>query len=128
MEKKLILDYSTWRCGLVGDHKLGEGPTQLRNSEGFMCCIGQWSLQLDKSLTPEQITGFSAPDELSHAIPELSYGSADEFDAESILDSDFTSSCITINDNENTTPEAKIHQLRYQCEKIGYKLEVINKN
>jgi hypothetical protein len=38
--KKLILDYSKWRCGDDGEFKVGKGVTQLKNDEGFYCCLG----------------------------------------------------------------------------------------
>jgi hypothetical protein len=43
--KKLILDYSKWRCGMDGANSLGDGETALLNDKGFMCCLGMFGKQ-----------------------------------------------------------------------------------
>lgn len=47
LPKRLVLNHSNWRCGVEGDEavKLGIGPTQLLNSYGYMCCVGQFCKQ-----------------------------------------------------------------------------------
>jgi hypothetical protein len=37
---KLIIDRSKWRTGSLGKEPTGLGPSMLRNSEGFKCCLG----------------------------------------------------------------------------------------
>jgi hypothetical protein len=45
--KQLFIDYSKWRCGGdSGPNKLGKDETALLNDKGYMCCLGQFSLQL----------------------------------------------------------------------------------
>src|SRR5580692_307373 len=70
--KTLTLDYSKWRAG--GDQKktkIGKGDTFLRNKQGYMCCLGQFSLQLDPSLRKKDIMGHACPDSLGKEIPSL---------------------------------------------------------
>lgn len=47
VSKTFFIDRSKWRCGgYTGLHIHGGGPTQLLNAAGYMCCLGQVSLQL----------------------------------------------------------------------------------
>lgn len=120
--KTLILDYSKWRSGAEGDNKVGEGKTKLLNSEGFMCCLGQFSTQLAPELSKNSILGESSPAYLSKSIPGLSYKKIDI-----IKDTPLSNKAIEINDNEDTTPERKIVLLRKLFRSKGYKIKVINK-
>lgn len=64
--KTLTLDYSTWRCGEKGEHQVGKGKTALLNIEGYMCCLGQWSLEL--GATKEEMIGRGEPCELNTRV------------------------------------------------------------
>jgi hypothetical protein len=124
--KTLILDYSKWRCGgnNAKENKLGSGETSLLNSEGFMCCLGQWSLQLDKNLTKKEIKEHGAPSRISltKKIPLLT-----KKDEGGNIDTAFSNRAIHINDGYETTPDQKISALRRLMKKWKYKLKVINK-
>jgi hypothetical protein len=51
--KILVLDESIWRCGDDAkdpNKSRGTGYTKLLNEEGYMCCLGQFSLQLSPEL------------------------------------------------------------------------------
>ena len=46
---EFVLDVSKWRCGDESENpsvRLGEGPTQMLNEEGYMCCLGQFAKQI----------------------------------------------------------------------------------
>lgn len=123
--KTLVLDYSKWRCGDNGENRLGEGNTSLLNMEGFMCCLGQFSLQLDKDVTEELIIKNGNPHDISitKRIPLLTkkdnkYG---------FKDTAFSENAIKINDDAKSTPDQKISKLRSLIKKYKYKLKVINK-
>lgn len=118
--EKLILDYSKWRCGDDGPHKLGEGPIALKNDNGFMCCLGMWSLQLGAS--EDEILNKGEPCEIDTLIPLLAY-----IDEDSALSTHLSSICIGINDDYNTTPDEKISLLTEALIGEGIQLEVINK-
>jgi hypothetical protein len=120
----LILDYSTWRCGgATGDNVLGKGLTNLCNNEGFMCCLGQFSLQLDPNLTKEDIIHKATPwgvyngDNPKLVVPPKQM---------EILAGEVTAKAIGINDNENTTPVEKISKLKSLFGEVGYEIRVIN--
>lgn len=117
--EKLILDYNKWRCGGDGVNKLGEGAVALCNSLGFMCCLGQWSLQTGAD--ENAIMDKGEPHEAGIGHPLFTY-----FD-DGLRASIFTSSAIGINDDESTTPEYKIERLKELCKEEDIELEVINK-
>lgn len=117
--KKLTLDYSKWRCGGIDNpNALGEGYTRMMNEQGFMCCLGQISLQLNESLTPDDIKYKAFPSSVDRDIPLLSSDAGDTI---------LTDEAISINDDSDTTPNQKIALLQELFNSKGYKLEVINK-
>ena len=125
--EKLILDYSKWRCGVDGDNKLGEGDTALLNSEGYLCCLGQFSLQLNKALTEKNIRGMGKPEEIGKEIPLLVQENYN-YNKNSLFDeTELTEFAIDINDDPTTSSEEKISQLKELFLKQNYEIEVINK-
>ena len=127
--KTLILDYSTWRCGGDGINKLGEGNTALLNNQGFMCCLGQFSLQLNDEVKMITIEGLGEPHELQVEIDLLV--TLDEDDIYSGLenyasDTNLTKGAIEINDEVFTTPLEKIVLLKELFAKADCEIEVIN--
>jgi hypothetical protein len=135
--KELTLDYAKWRCGgnNPGLNVLGEGRTCLLNDQGFMCCLGQISLQLKSDLTQESIKDINSPGSLSLEVPLLS-GYQDDIwideDGEEVNDSrwddtDLSQEAMAINDNPLTTPEEKIVKLQELFGEEGYIIKVINK-
>src|ERR1700677_2452869 len=121
--KKLILDYSKWICGGDGIRKMGLGSVGLLNKEGYMCCLGQWSLQL--GATPEQIINKGEPFEVPVYMEGLNYH-YDEDEQQHFKNDGITNEAISINDDEDTTPEEKVTLLTELCAKYGFQLEVIN--
>ena len=134
--KKLILDYSKWRCGGPGKHSLGQGLTMLGNPEGFQCCIGQITLQMCPTLTTEDILNKGCPAQLKNEIELLSFKNIDRGEGDgllyedelegAIIDSEITARAISINDDKWTTPQQKIGSLKALFAKAGYEIEVIN--
>lgn len=137
--EKLILDYSTWRCGDKGDHTLGDGDTALRNDQGFMCCLGQWSIQCGANV--DELIGRGEPSEIETPIHlfviEQTHTDYD-FDpvtGEEVLtaipdgktNTVLAIEAMSINDNSTTTPEEKIIALTELLANAGVVLEVINK-
>lgn len=112
--KKLILDYSKWRCGGDSDYKVGEGVVALFNDQGFMCCLGQFGKQ--QGMTDDEMLNKGEPIECKTQVPLF------------INDTySFVIDAIDINDDETTTPEIKIELLRERLGIEGIELEVINK-
>lgn len=118
---KLILDYSKWRCGGTGINRLGKGETALANEEGFYCCLGLFSPQLNSQITLEDMISMGEPSDINKHIPHLNKVS-EVFRANTELSKD----AIYINDGELTTPEEKIQLLKELFLKQGLEIEVIN--
>lgn len=137
--EKLILDYSKWRCGEGGAYPVGNGKTQLLNNEGFMCCLGMWSLQCGAQI--DELLNKGEPNELKTLIPLFAEEETWEFEEinpetgefEKYTGSDgkstsrLASLAIGINDEKETTPEHKIELLKELLSTEGIQLEVINK-
>jgi hypothetical protein len=137
--KKLILDYSKWICGEGGEHQLGKGGVALLNNDGFMCCLGQWSIQCGAK--EEEILNFGEPQEIKPLIPLFAEteiyegkeynsmtGEYEYFKEEcGKISTKLALDCIGINDNTSTTPEQKIEALRNRLLEVDIELEVINK-
>lgn len=129
--QKLTLDYSTWRCGgnKNSENILGEGPTQLLNGKGYMCCLGQFSLQLDEELEPKDIITKGDPADIQKNIFGLVDMREDDWQEDDYiyLNSALSSNAIEINDNEETTPEQKIEKLKELFSSYDFEIDVINK-
>lgn len=122
--KTLTLDVANWKCGKVDytrntEFTRGHGVTSLLNEEGFMCCLGQFALQL--GLTPGNILNRGVPCTVSRNIVKLRPLLVDGYD-----DSCFSSDCMRINDNVKLTIHQKIVALTFLCEIEGITLKVIN--
>jgi len=93
-----------------------------------MCCLGQFSLQLDKELQINDIKGKQIPRDIpgGEIIPLLTKRS-DSMYSSQIKDTVFSENAMAINDDVHTTPEVKISKLRSLLKKYKYKLKVINK-
>lgn len=117
--KTLYLDYSKWKSGASHNPEtlVGTGSTALCNAEGYMCCLGQFAIQLGvKDLGVNR----SVPSTLAinHIILLKN---------KSQNDTKFSEKAITINDNYKLTPAQRILGIRKLLKVKGYKLIVINK-
>src|SRR5688500_9951648 len=113
--KKLVLDYSKWICGEGGTHALGEGTVALKNDQGFMCCLGQWSIQC--GAPEDELLNRGEPNEIETLIPLFAKEETYEYEetnpetgiTESLKASDGKSTtrlahdAIEINDDKDTT-------------------------
>ncbi len=120
--RELILDYSTWRCGDHGDYKLGMGETYLLNEENFMCCLGQFTPQINREVSKEDMLGISDPGGLNIKVLSLNKPRRNDQYTTTVL----SDQAVIINDEEFTTPEEKIVALKELFKKQGYSIKVIN--
>lgn len=120
--KTLTLDYKKWRCGSYGgkDTAHGRGSTNLLNKEGYMCCLGQFSTQLNPKVKLKDILNISAPSCLDKLIPALSKNKLD------VQDTNLSDSAMAINDDSNISIEQKIKKLKSLFQKKGYRIKVTN--
>lgn len=119
--KKLILDYSKWRCGENGSNQLGQGDTYLLNEEGFQCCLGQFSTQLSDEVN-EHLLGEAEPSGIPVYIPDLNR----HLGKKDYINTNLSNDAININDDVNTSPDRKIALLKRLFGTKGYEIEVIN--
>lgn len=119
--KTFVLDYTKWRSGREGKFQVGEGGTLLLNPKGFMCCLGQFSLQC--GVSPKALLGRSTPGDMS------AINSTEEFRKtllKGVDNSDFASDCMMVNDDEKLSPGEKLTMLTMLFWEQGYKLVVKN--
>lgn len=128
--EKLTIDRSIWRTG--GEEKAngkhtGKGPTQLLNSDGFMCCLGMVCEQMGVPRThfldimhPEDILGLLAFKSINNF---LVYKSDIE---EKYSNTTFTCDAMDINDDEDLTSEKRESKLKEHFATKGIQVEFIN--
>lgn len=121
--KILTLNYATWRSGGAGYNSTGTGPTFLKNGDGFMCCLGGFSLQLNKDLKSDDISYLNTPACTKKEIPFMTKRGV----AEILTNSDLSEKAMVINDNESSTTEERIELLKKLFKEYGFIIRVINK-
>jgi len=132
--KPLLLFEEFWRCGTEQEETIntsetarGNGCTRLLNEQGFMCCLGQFSMQLDETITDRHLLSNVSPDSLNKLIPDLTYADH-HIDAHTnsmrrtIRNTSEVNEAIVINDDQNTTVKEKIKRLKNILSKMGYDL------
>ena len=114
--KTLILDEAKWRCGNNADeaNRRGTGGTRLLNREGYMCCLGQFSKQLNKKVTDELLLDAGKPYEIYLHIPLLLKKNG--------TNSDLSREAMKINDDTDTTVTEKVKALRKLFAEKGFKI------
>lgn len=122
--KELTLNYKVWRCGGTVPSSNpknchGEGVTALLNKNGYMCCLGQFALQLGADR--EEIIGRPYPTTIDKKISPLT-----KVELNTIVGTAFSEIAVDINDDDSTTIPEKIKALKKLCKKYKYKLKVIN--
>jgi len=96
------------------ENERGRGNTELKNHQGYMCCLGQFTSQLKKGV---KILGFNDPGNTGQLIPFLSkrkHGS--------IVNTKLSDRAIDINDDRFTTVEQKVEKLTKLFAKEGIKI------
>ena len=118
LPKNLKLDYTKWRCSYGQTlQSLGEGPTRLLNTQGYMCCIGQFSEQAGK-ITAELLGCGCAP--IGEPIKQFActHNPANT--------SNLAQTAIEINDDLGLNPAQKAAELQELFLKHGYTIELVN--
>lgn len=115
--KTIIIDESKWRCGGNGNkgYRLGKGDTMLMNNKGYMCCLGQVSLQL--GATKDQIVGLECPHEMRLRFKPLTRSFRGV-----VTNTQLSNTAMDINDNWTITVAEKKKRLRKLFRSKGYKL------
>lgn len=125
MEKiEVVIDRSKWRCGGTGfKNQVGNGDTQLCNSQGFYCCLGFISKKV-RGNSKGKIVGLADPAQCKFDIPEL-IESRYFYDKTRKFNTHLANQAITINDNTNTTYKQKEKLLKALFKDTCYKLKFV---
>lgn len=129
--KTLVLDLNNWRCGQESENSYGYGQTELENHQGFMCCLGQFSKQIEPKIC---VIGVGEPEDVFYNCENIlvtktttdDYIADDDTNDSKYSNTRFSEKCIQINDSISTNVTQKIKQLTQQCKTIGYTLRVRN--
>lgn len=122
--KLYTLDCKTWRCGGIQSEStvtLGCGKTLMLNEQGYMCCLGQFSIKNNK-VPANLVLGLPEPRTLASTL----HSGYDINFARNCDGNPLTAKLININDNKVTTPRQKIVLLRKELAKHNLKLRVLN--
>ncbi len=125
--KTLVLDYAKWRAGghdYNGENPnvVGSGGIALLNKEGFMCCLGQFSPQLNPEVTEEDMLGNNNPCHLKKSIPLLNEYRHTVFQS----DTELARTAMQINDDNTLDTETRISKIKELFATVDYEVEVIN--
>lgn len=123
---KLVLDRSKWICGQPWDNTqkencAGQGDTELLNDYGYMCCLGQFTPQLNPAITDEELEGSIYPSGLNKKVKLLNYVKSLGY----WVDTKFAKAAMSINDNADTTLSEKEEALVKLCKTNGVELEIV---
>ena len=112
---QFIIDRSKWRCGRNGINQRGKGGILLLNEQGYMCCLGQISCQLN--MKKKQILNKATPNHIGQYISILTskrdYG---------IVNSVLSKKAVLINDDPNLTDQERERKLSSLFSKWKHKL------
>ncbi len=121
LPKVLYLNLKTWRCGedtKKRKNRKGRGETYLLNDKGYSCCLGQWIKQTDKKCDIRDLC--SPQDVYEHKNKTL----VKKNTSGGYSNTEFSKTCMEINDDRGTTVKEKIYLLRRILKKYRRKLKV----
>lgn len=126
---KYVLDVSKWICGGGVSHpesregcSIGTGFSQMLNSEGFMCCLGQFAKQ--KGVKDSLLLNRTSPTRVEQFSNVGQYDPT--FLDEECCHTQLSMDLMRINDDRSTKIEDKIESIRSLLAAEGHELEVIN--
>ena len=109
--KKLKLNIHTWISGRDYGQSTGYGYAELRNSEGYMCCLGQFAKQLGAKNS--DIADRTDPCQMKR-VPTL------------LKDTRWCNKAIDINDGDYISIKDRIDNLKRWCREKGIDHTVVN--
>jgi len=119
---------------LEAPHSHGEGQTRMRNSEGFMCCLGQFAMRrhipgLGRKIKVIDILDHGEPFNVATAVG----GTYDPSFVNCDQDSEFYNTTLAkdlmeINDCQTTTIQQKVDSIRNLLDHYDHTLVVKNEH
>lgn len=122
-EMKFTVDCSRWRAGYKGPNAIGRGDTLLENAEGFMCCLGHCSRQIDPDAS---IRGRLMPEPNLFSVGKKRNPLVSASD-ESAGCSTLSSKAADINDDSILTTAQRKAKLRLLFKKHGHTISFTGK-
>lgn len=119
LPETLILDYNTWRSGSIGLYETGLGPTNLFNSEGYMCCLGQFSCQA--RVPKDKLISLSTPKGL-----KMRNVVVDAFIDDVGFETRLALDAILINDDTQKPVANRAVELKNLFKENGYTIKLVN--
>lgn len=123
---KFVVNRAKWRAGDEGENAVGKGPTSLRNSDGFMCCLGHCALQLGAK--PSEILDCGMPNEVTDkngnykVLPVIAVAVNGQGYSR---DSSLSEQAAEINDDDKLTQAQRERKLKTLFSKFKHKLEFV---
>jgi hypothetical protein len=153
---EFVLDIAKWRSGgwAIEDERMGEGDTQLCNSEGYMCCLGQFAKQCGYEGGAFMVAGDPCElitFELEDIYPEFDWQDG-SLNAEMVVplirkgyepfieienssdegfdyhNSELAKELIEVNDDTGKSPAERVEGIRKLLEEAGHTLKVVNEH
>jgi hypothetical protein len=123
MKTEYTLDLEKWRCGEEKKlRSLGCGEVQMRNFDGFMCCLGQFATQ--NNVSHFDLLGLSEPHAVAKRI-EMEYDRNFVYEKDGVyFNTKMANECIVINDAPRTTIWRKLELLAKRLNREGIRLLV----
>lgn len=118
------VDYSKWRSGNNGLESTGTGETSLLNEEGFMCCLGQVTLQICPKLTSADIMCFESPAEFADKAKKPINFLTDK--KRLWMHTSLANHAMRINDDNNMDVRTRMALLSDLFKENGHTLKFIN--
>ncbi len=122
---KFTLDVNKWRCGsssMEPSNRKGEGKTRMLNTEGYMCCLGQFALQ--EGCTPAEILDTQTPSGVNRFYSKIFQNPNENNFGNSI--SVLSGDLMHINDSPGMKVSTKIRNIRKILKQEDHTLRVIN--
>jgi hypothetical protein len=120
---KVVIDRSKWRTG--GDVRpSGWGDTELRNKNGFQCCLGFCVKAFDPKLP---ITGRAEPANLGVFIPSLASNFVSNWVAPSFTNTPLAIRAMAINDDPEISHRQREAKLLRLFKNSPYQLKFVGK-
>jgi len=120
------LDFSRWRCGGNGVNKLGEGPINMRNREGFLCCLGHFAVCVGVAIPTGTTPAGTAEDLGRNYDSNMVKPVEDDVSGDRFSNTSLAKKLMGINDHSELRTRERIKRIRNTLEALGHTLVVDN--
>ncbi len=124
MKKVFTLDFKNWVSG-SDKTKFGDGGSQMQNEKNYMCCLGQFSCQLDPKAN---LALGGTPEDIEYTIPlaENPFVKKVDNSYRDSSDTNLSRDCVSINDSYQLNTLERAKRITKRMEKEGFKVKIVN--